>query len=99
MQRDTDHLTVSLYDSDTNRGRNEERNFRQSLFRDDFLGSATVDIADFKEPGVHQRDLTLHLEGDQRAVKTTVVFTVEFITFEGHSSACHRFSDVTGMSV
>lgn len=83
VQRDDSKLNVRLYDSDVAWGDNAERTFRQVLIKDDFLGSASVDMEELKQPGVHKRDVTLELQGDDRKQKTVVSFTAEFISFGG----------------
>jgi len=82
VKRDDDHLNIRLYDSDTYYGDNAERSFRQFIIRDDYLGGASVDLADLKKPGVHKREVKLSMHGDTRKIGTTVTFTAEFIPFE-----------------
>lgn len=83
VKRDDEKLHVRLYDSDAWWGDNAERTFRQFLVRDDFLGEAEVDMAELMQPGVHKREVTLKMDGDNRKIKTTVIFTAEFMKFEG----------------
>eukprot|EP00210_Caulerpa_lentillifera_P003466 g3308.t1 len=87
VKRDNSKLHIRLYDSDWNSGRTEEREHRQFIFKDDFLGSAFIDMSELKEPGTKNWQLPLHLEGDHRAQKTVVIFSTEFLSFE---NACEE---------
>lgn len=71
-----------MYDSDWKTGKTEEREYRQVFIKDDFLGSASIDMNDLLEPGLKKWQLPLHLEGDNRTEKTVVIFSTEFLTFD-----------------
>eukprot|EP00210_Caulerpa_lentillifera_P002903 g2771.t1 len=82
VNRDDSELHVRLYDSDWKNGKTEERDHRQCLIKDEFLGGATVDMTELMKPGLHQREVTLHLDGDNRTEKTVVSFSTEFLPFD-----------------
>ena len=94
VNRDDSQLRIRLFDSDISWGDNAERDFRQFLIRDDFLGSAFVNLEELMQPGVQSQDVVLHLEGDHREQKTVVHFTTEFMSFASDptpfpSCPCH----------
>lgn len=82
MKRDESKLTVRLFDSDWDTGKTVERDHRQVLVKDDPLGSASIEMTDLLKPGVQNWELPLHIEGDERADKTILIFSTEFLSFE-----------------
>ena len=88
VKRNDSQLNIRLYDSDIARGDNAERVFRQFLIRDDFLGAASINLEDLKQPGIQSKDVVLHMEGDHREQKTVVHFATEFISFASNAASC-----------
>jgi len=85
VQRENEQLHIRLYDMDTWCAQMLDRSTKPLNVRGNFLGEASVDLAELKKPGLRKHTIYLQKvskEGDIHETGTTVFFETEFLSFE-----------------
>ena len=77
---------VSLFDDDSYEEKSIWNSLAKLIDKDDFLGTATIDLEDLRESGVRQYNLRLQGKAGSFESTTTLRLAGEYISFESISS-------------